>query len=120
MRQRVYSEAMTRREQASVRTADLLVAQEPQEGSEPVMTLTAFPTTDPRGAKAVAIAADAGQWLKCRDRAGRQAYGIRSSRNSDEIYFVTRRDCTCFDARRHDCKHIIAVRLHCELTEAAA
>jgi len=83
-------------------------------------TLTAFPTTDPRGTKAVAIAADAGQWLKCRTRDGRKAYGIRSSRDGNQIYFVTRRDCTCYDARRHDCKHILAVRLHCELVEAAA
>jgi|SRR5215471_7447453 len=70
---------------------------------------------DPRGAKAVAIATDAGQWLKCRTRDGRKAYGIRSSRNANHVYFVTRTSCTCFDARRHTCKHQIAVELHCQL-----
>jgi len=82
-----------------------------------MLTLTAFPSTDPRSARAVAIAADAGQWLKCRDRSGRKAYGIRSSRDTDEIYFVTRTSCTCFDARRHDCKHMLAVQLHCAQVE---
>jgi hypothetical protein len=71
--------------------------------------------TDPRGAKAVAIATDAGQWLKCRTRDGRKAYGIRSSRNSDEVYFVTRTSCTCYDGQRRTCKHQIAVQLHCDL-----
>jgi hypothetical protein len=70
-------------------------------------------STDPRGPKAVAIATDAGQWLKCRTRDGRKAYGIRSSDGS-HYYLVTRDSCTCYDARRHDCKHILAVRLHCE------
>ena len=74
-----------------------------------------LPETDPRGAKAVAIAADAGQWLKCRTRDGRKAYGIRSSRNSNEVYFVTRHSCTCYDGLRRECKHQLAVQLHCEL-----
>jgi hypothetical protein len=71
--------------------------------------------TDPRGPKAVAIATDAGQWLKCRTRDGRKAYGIRSSRNASHVYLVTRTSCTCYDSRRHDCKHMLAVQLHCEL-----
>jgi hypothetical protein len=71
--------------------------------------------TDPRGPKAVVIATDAGQWLKCRTRDGRKAYGIRSSRDANVVYFTTRTSCTCPDARRHDCKHMLAVRLHCEL-----
>jgi hypothetical protein len=74
-----------------------------------------LPETDPRGPKAVALAADAGQWLKCRTNDGRKAYGIRSSANSDQVYFVTRTSCSCYDARRHDCKHMLAVRLHCDL-----
>jgi len=77
-------------------------------------TLT-LPASDPRGARAVAIATDAGQWLKVRAADGRKAYGIRSSRNADEVYFVTRTSCTCFDAERHECKHMLAVRLHCAL-----
>jgi hypothetical protein len=72
-------------------------------------------SNDPRGPKAVAIATDAGQWLKCKTRDGRKAYGIRSSRNANEVYFVTRISCTCYDARRHDCKHMLAVQLHVAL-----
>jgi hypothetical protein len=71
--------------------------------------------TDPRGPKAVALATDAGQWLHCRDNYGRKIYGIRSSRDANHVYFVTRTSCTCYDARRHECKHMLAVRLHCEL-----
>jgi hypothetical protein len=111
-----YNVVMTHRGQASASDADLPVAQEPQEGSEP-MTTVLLPETDPRGPKAVAIATDSGQWLKCRTTDGRKAYGIRSSRDANTIYFTTRTSCTCYDARRHDCKHILAVRLHCELVE---
>jgi hypothetical protein len=73
--------------------------------------------TDPRGPKAVALAADAGQWLKCRDHAGRKAYGIRSSRGGC-YYLVTRTTCTCKDfeyGRGRDCKHVLAVQLFCAL-----
>ena len=83
-------------------------------------TLTAFPTTDPRGAKAVAIAADSGQWLKCRTTDGRKYYGIRSSANSDQVYFVTRTSCSCFDGQRRECKHQIAVQMHCALVAEQA
>ena len=79
------------------------------------MTTVPVPDTDPRGARAVEIATDAGQWLKCRTRDGRKAYGIRSSRDANHVYFTTRTSCTCYDARRHTCKHMLAVRLHCEL-----
>src|SRR5262252_3413988 len=85
------------------------------EGSEPMTMLTAFPSTDPRGAKAVAIAADSGQWLKIRARNGAKYYGIRSSANADDIYFVTRTSCSCFDGQRRECKHQMAVALHCAL-----
>ena len=79
------------------------------------MTTVLLPETDPRGPKAVAIATDAGQWLKCRTRDGRKAYGIRSSRDANVVYFTTRTSCTCYDSRRHDCKHMLAVQLHCAL-----
>lgn len=79
------------------------------------MTTVLLPESDPRGPKAVAIATDAGQWLKVRTRDGRKAYGIRSSQDSNQIYFVTRTSCTCFDGQRRTCKHQIAVQLHCEL-----
>ena len=105
---------MTKREQASAANADLLEANTLSERASTVTTLL-LPETDPRGPKAVAIATDAGQWLKCKTRDGRRAYGIRSSRDANEIYFVTRRSCTCYDARRHDCKHMLAVQLHVAL-----
>jgi hypothetical protein len=79
-----------------------------------ISTIT-LPASDPRGAKAVQIATDSGQWLKCRTRDGRKVYGIRSSRDSNLIYFVTRHSCTCYDGQRHTCKHQLAVQLHCEL-----
>jgi hypothetical protein len=79
-----------------------------------------IPSTDPRGAKAVAIATDASQWLKCRDRAGRKFYGIRSSRDATHVYFVTRHSCTCYDARRHECKHMLACQLWCDLVAEQA
>jgi len=79
------------------------------------MTTVLLPETDPRGAKAVAIATNAGQWLKCRTRDGRKAYGIRSSADSEQVYFVTRTSCTCYDGQRRTCKHQLAVQLHCAL-----
>jgi hypothetical protein len=99
------------REQASVVTTDLLEANTWRNQASTMNMLT----TDPRGPKAVAIATEAGQWLKCRTADGRKAYGIRSSRDSNEVYFVTRTSCTCYDGQRHECKHQLAVQLHCEL-----
>jgi len=79
------------------------------------MSTILLPASDPRGAKAVEIATDAGQWLRCRTKDGRKVYGIRSSANHDEVYFVTRHSCTCYDGQRRTCKHQLAVQLHCEL-----
>ena len=84
------------------------------------MTTVLLPATDPRGARAVEIATDAGQWLKCRTRDGRKAYGIRSSRDANKVYFTTRTSCTCYDSRRHECKHQIAVQLHVALVTEQA
>jgi len=83
------------------------------------MSTVLVPETDPRGTKAVAIATDAGQWLKCKTRDGRKAYGIQSSLGDGCYYLVTRTTCTCYDARErhHECKHMLAVRLHCALVE---
>src|SRR5262252_11065831 len=76
-----------------------------------------LPATDPRAAKAVSLASDAGQWIRCRDRrSGAKSYAIRSS-HGDVHYLVTRSSCTCkaFEyGRGRDCYHILAVRLHCE------
>lgn len=78
--------------------------------------MTMIDTTDSRFAKAIALADQAGQWLKCRDRSGHKAYGIRSSRDANHVYFVTQTSCTCEDMRRHPgraCKHVQAVAIHC-------
>lgn len=82
------------------------------------MTTLLVSETDPRGPKAVAIATDAGQWLKCKTRDGRKAYGIRSSRDANQVHLVTRTSCTCYDfehGRGRDCKHVLAVQLHVAL-----
>jgi hypothetical protein len=82
------------------------------------VTTVLLPETDPRGPKAVAIATDAGQWLKCRTRDGssQKAYGIKASKaGSNHYYLTTRTSCTCYDAQRHECKHQLAVQLHCAL-----
>lgn len=72
---------------------------------------------DTRGPKAVALATDAGQWLKCRTRDGRKAYGVPSS-TPGRYYLVTRTTCECPDfARGHRCKHVLAVEMHCQLAE---
>ena len=78
------------------------------------MSTVLVSATDPRSAKAVALATDSGQWLKCKTRDGRKAYGVPSSQPG-RYYLVTRTSCDCYDARRHECKHMLAVRLHCEL-----
>ena len=77
--------------------------------------------SNPRSAKALLIAADAGQWWKCRGADGSKAYGIRSGRDANHVYLVSQAGCTCPDAARHagqPCKHQLAVRLHCALARA--
>ncbi len=70
------------------------------------MTIT-ISSQDPRSIKAVEIAADAGQWLKCRTRDGRKLYGVRSQTNPHVCYLVDCQSCTCQDFQRHQapCKH---------------
>src|SRR5262252_8287582 len=79
-----------------------------------------LPATDPRAAKAVSLASDAGQWIRCRDRrSGAKSYAIRSS-HGDVHYLVTRSSCTCkaFEyGRGRDCYHVLSVQLHCERVE---
>lgn len=106
------------REQASATNADLPEAQTTG-GSEPMSTIT-LPATDSRGPKAVALAADAGQWLKCRTKDGRKAYGIPAASEPGRYYLVTRTSCDCYDGQRRTCKHQLAVQLHCELVAEQA
>src|ERR1700737_4035912 len=73
-------------------------------------------TSDGRFAKAVAIADQAGQWLKCRATDGRKAYGVPSQRTPGRYYLTTQSSCSCEDQRRHPaiaCKHRIGVAIHC-------
>ena len=77
--------------------------------------MTMIDTADSRFTKAVALADQAGRWLKCHTHEGKKAYGIRSSRDANHVYFVTRDTCDCEDTRRHPslvCKHRIAVQIH--------
>ena len=78
--------------------------------------MTTIDTSDSRFPKAIAIADQAGQWLKCRNADGRKAYGVPSQRTSGRYYLVTQTSCTCEDAQRHPghlCKHALAVQIHC-------
>lgn len=77
--------------------------------------MTMIDTADSRFAKAVAIADQAGQWLKCRATDGRKAYGVPSQRTAGRYYLTTQTSCTCEDQRRNPalaCKHRIAVAVH--------
>lgn len=87
---------------------------------------------DPRTIKAISIAAGAGQWLKCHMRDGQKAFGVPSQCQPGRYYLVTGSSCDCPDFRRNGlsgtrlghagehraCKHVLAVRLHCELVKA--
>jgi hypothetical protein len=78
--------------------------------------MTMIDTSDNRFPKAVAIADHSGQWLKCRAKDGRKAYGVPSQRTPGRYYLTTQSSCTCEDQRRHPaiaCKHRIAVAVHC-------
>jgi hypothetical protein len=78
--------------------------------------VTTIDTSDNRFPKAVHLADEAGQWLKCRTADGRKAYGVPSQRVVGRYYFVTQTSCTCEDAARHPsqvCKHRLAVQIHC-------
>jgi hypothetical protein len=97
------------------------------------MTVT-ISADDPRSIKAVEIAAGANQWLKCRTADGGLAFGIPSQckQANGRHYIVDGQRCDCEDFKRHGlsseriglegvrilCKHILAVRLYCELQTA--
>ncbi|MBV9327251.1 MAG: SWIM zinc finger family protein [Chloroflexi bacterium] len=75
---------------------------------------------EPRSIKAVEIAADAGQWLKCHLADERKAYGIPSQRTPGQYHVADSQTCSCPDFQRRGlpCKHVLAVRLHCALVRA--
>ncbi len=87
---------------------------------------------DVRSIKAVEIAAGAAQWLRCHTADGRKAFGIPSQCQPGRFYLVDSQMCDCPDFQRHGlsgarightgthlpCKHVLAVRLYCELVKA--
>jgi hypothetical protein len=85
------------------------------------MTIT-ISSDDPRSIKAIEIASGAGHWLKCRARTdGRKVYAVPSQSAPNVYHLVDQHSCTCQDAQRHvgqACKHVLAVRLYCELLKA--
>ena len=88
------------------------------------MSIT-FDADDPRTIKALELAAEADRWLKGRNRAGQDVFGVPSQQDPDHYYIVTCSRCDCPDFLRntdtgeaHACKHVLAVRLHCELVRA--
>jgi hypothetical protein len=94
------------------------------------MTIT-ISAEDARSIKAIEIAAGAGQWLKCRTRDGRKLYAVPSQSEPGVYHLTDAQSCDCQDFKRHGlsgvrlghtgehrpCKHILAVRLHCELVK---
>ena len=86
---------------------------------------TMIDPSDTRTAKALAILADNGQWLKIRYADGRKAYGVpsqsRSKRDKGLYHVVTAQACDCEDFRRMrlPCKHVNAVRMLIAIVRAA-
>ena len=80
---------------------------------------------DPRSIRAIEIAANASRWRVSRDREDRQLFHVPSQTENGRVYLVTEASCTCADFLNrtnleddHVCKHILAVRLYCELVKA--
>ena len=80
-------------------------------------------TTDQRTARALVIAADAGQWIKVRSKDGHPlAFGVPSQTVAGRYYMVTTNSCQCQDFRRRAgraCKHINAVAVYVALVRAS-
>ncbi len=88
------------------------------------MSIT-FDADDPRTIKALELAAEADHWLSGRNRAGEQLFGVPSQRDPQRYYIVAGSSCDCPDfvhaaesQEPRACKHVLAVRLHCELVRA--
>ena len=84
------------------------------------MTFT-ISADDPRTIRAIELAADADYWLKGRNEAGEDVYGVPSQSEPGRYYIVTQARCDCPDATRAEqpaCKHMLAVRLYRELVKA--
>ena len=75
---------------------------------------TTIDLADPRSQRAIPIAAESGQWIRCTRRDGVHLFGIPSSKRGVH-YFVTADYCSCKDAQYHPettCKHVQAVRIY--------
>src|SRR5258708_18594200 len=86
----------------------------------------------PRTIRAIEIADEADQWIMYRNQGGQQVYGVPSQSEPRRYYLVTLSSCDCPDFERNApasvasddpselraCKHMLAVRLHCELVRA--
>ena len=85
------------------------------------MTIT-IDTNDSRSRKALEIAAEAGQWAKCRARDGHKLYAVPSQQDDSVRYLADLNGCTCpdFQRRQQACKHVLAIRLHCALVQVQA
>ena len=88
------------------------------------MSIT-FDADDPRTIKALELAAEADLWLTGRTRDGGQVFGVPSQSDPQRYYIVAGSSCDCPDFARsaespqpRACKHMLAVRLHCELVRA--
>ena len=83
------------------------------------MTIT-LSSDDPRSIKALQIAAQVGQWLKCRGADGSKRYGIPSQSVAGLYYLADTRSCDCpsFAFQTSPCKHQLLVRLHVALVHA--
>lgn len=81
---------------------------------------------DPRSIRAIEIAADAEHWRHWHTPEGEEAFGVPSQSQPRRYYMVTSHSCECPDFLRSTdggreervCKHILAVRLYCELVRA--
>jgi hypothetical protein len=85
---------------------------------------------DPRSIRAIEIAARASKWLTAMTPDGQPAFRVPSQTRIGRSYLVTRFSCDCPDFQRASeqlaeddgedraCKHIMAVRLYCELLRA--
>ena len=86
------------------------------------MAMLMIDTENNRTAKALQIAADAGQWIKVRSKDGQPlAFGVPSQRNPSHYYMVTARSCQCVDFkhRGQPCKHVQAVAIYVALRRAS-
>jgi SWIM zinc finger len=82
---------------------------------------------DPRSIRAIEIAAGADRWRRWHTTTGEEAFGVPSQTQPGRSYEVTQSRCDCPDFLRSSvdaspdqraCKHILAVRLYCELVRA--